>query len=211
MRHWRKWVSLALVLALAGGGFWAYWNYDLRWRPKTIDKHQAEIAAVLQPAGWVEPGLQGPKLYMISYRTCTDCLRFKAEELPALIMNDVNPRIIEIARADANGVSRSTPAERSTVAQLWITHDWGLMEAWDAVPAEAWTAPGIPPADGDAARTAVVESGRAMVEQLTRLLKPNGVRFAYPLLIWWDQEGRMRGCACERRETYRFVRKELGV
>ena len=50
-----------------------------------------------------------------------------------------------------------------------------------------------------------------MVEQLTRLLKPNGVRFAYPLLIWWDQEGRMRSCACERRETYRFVRKELGV
>ena len=42
-------------------------------------------------------------------------------------------------------------------------------------------------------------------------LKDNGIKFAYPTLIWWNAKGEMRGCACERRETYRFVRKELGV
>ena len=69
----------------------------------------------------------------------------------------------------------------------------------------------MPAADGDMARTAVVEAGRKTVEDLTSLLKPNGVKFAYPLLVWWNDKGEMRSCACEKRETYRFVRKELGI
>ena len=97
------------------------------------------------------------------------------------------------------------------MAQLWLTRDWKLMEAWEHVPAESWTAAGIPPADGDAARTAVIEAGRNLVDELKPLLKDNGVNFAYPLLVWWDDKGRMRACACEKRETYRFVRKELGL
>ncbi len=42
-------------------------------------------------------------------------------------------------------------------------------------------------------------------------MKDNGVKFACPLLVWWTKDGVMRACACERRETYRFVRKELGA
>ena len=61
------------------------------------------------------------------------------------------------------------------------------------------------------ARNAVIEAGRKMVEDLRPLLKANGVNFAYPLLVWWDDKGRMRSCACEKQETYRFVRKELGL
>ncbi len=208
--NWRVWASLILILAVAGAGGWAYWNYDLRWRPKTIDKHQAEIAAILESSGWVSPGRGDRKLYMISFRTCPDCLRFKSEELPAMMAAGVEPRVIEVARRDFNGISKSTPAERATVAQLWITRDWSLAERWEDVPPEAWTAEGIPPADGDAGRMAVVEAGRVMVDKLTPLMKANGVKFAYPLLVWWDRDGRMRGCACERRETYRFLRKELG-
>jgi len=34
---------------------------------------------------------------------------------------------------------------------------------------------------------------------------------AFPTLVWRDEDGRLRGCACEKRATYRFVRKELGV
>ena len=48
-------------------------------------------------------------------------------------------------------------------------------------------------------------------DRLAPLLKDNGIRFAYPTLIWWNARGEMRGCACEKRQTYRFVRNELGA
>jgi len=202
-------VIVTAGLVVAG---WAWWAYDLRWRPKTIDRHAPEIARLLeQEAGWVSPGHNGARLYMVSFRTCPDCLRFKAEQFPDLHAAGVDTRVIEIARRDVNGLSKSTPEERSTVAELWLNRSWALMERWEAVPTAAWTAPGIPPADGDPARSAIVEAGRRLVDQLVPLMADNGVRFAYPLLVWWDQDGRMRACACEKRETYRFVRKELGV
>ena len=211
MKRFQLWAIVGLAVALVGVGGWAYWNYELRWQPKTITKHQEEITKILETSGWVSPGKTGPKLYMVSFRTCPDCVRFKAEEFPLLQAAGVDTRVIEIARADYNGVPKSTPAERSTVAELWLNRSWPLMERWESVPAEAWTAPGISPADGDMARTAVVEAGRKMVVDLKPLLKANGVNFAYPTLVWWTADGKMRACACEKRETYRFVRRELGV
>lgn len=200
-------LTLALVLAAAGG--WAYWNYDLRWRPKTIGKHQPEIAGLLDAAGWVSPGGKGPKLYILAYRDCPDATRYLAEELPKLQAAGVDTRVIEVARRDANGQARSTSAERATVAQLWITRDWKLLDAWLKAP-PGWGAP-VPAAEGDMARMAVVESGRQLVDRLTPLLKDNGIRLRYPLLVWWDAKGEMRGCACEHPQSYRFVRKELGA
>lgn len=211
MGKFKLWAALALAVLVVGGGLYAWWATDLRWRPKTIDRNQAEIARLVEEAGWVSPGRTGPKLYMIGFRSCPDCIRFKEEEFPALHAANVDTRVIEIARADVNGLSKSSPAERATVAQLWLTRSWGLFERWSSVPAEAWTAPGIPPADGDAARMAVVEAGRTLVDDLKPLLKENGVNFAYPTLIWWTADGEMKACACEKRETYRFVRKDLGV
>ena len=211
MKRFQLWAIVGLAVALVGVGGWAYWNYELRWQPKTITKHQEEITKILETSGWVSPGKTGPKLYMVSFRTCPDCVRFKAEEFPLLHAANVDTRVIEIARADYNGVPKSTPAERSTVAELWLNRSWPLMERWESVPAEAWTAPGISPADGDMARTAVVEAGRKMVVDLKPLLKANGVNFAYQTLVWWTADGKMRACACEKRETYRFVRRELGV
>lgn len=213
MRRFRTWALLTLFVALigGGGGGWAVWNYDLRWRPKTIRHDQAEIARILQTSGWVSPGLKGKTLYMVSFRSCPDCIRFMSEEFPKLHAAGIDTRVIEIARRDKNGIAKSTPAERATVAQLWLARDWRLLQAWEAVPPEAWKAPGLPPADGDMARTAVVEAGRKAVDDLAPLLKTNGVHFAYPLLVWWNDKGEMRSCACEKRETYRFVRRELGV
>ena len=211
MRRFKLWGSAFLVLAVIAAGVWALWNFELRWRPNTVTKHQAEIAQLLKSAGWVSPGLKGGPLYMVSFRSCPDCIRFKTEEFPRLQAAGVDTRVIEIARRDVNGVAKSTPVERATVAQLWLTRDWKLMQAWEAVPVDAWKAPGIPPADGDLARMAVVESGRSLVDRLRPLLKDNGVELRYPTLVWWNAKGEMRACACEKRETYRFVRRELGV
>jgi hypothetical protein len=198
-------------VALAGAGGWAYWNYDLRWRPKTIAKNQAEIAKILQQSGWVSPGKAGPKLYVVSYRTCTDCVRLEQQEFPKFHAAGVDTRVIVIARADKNGVENSTPAERATVAELWANRQWPLLEKWDAGNPDNWKAEGIAPADGDLGRTALVEAGRKLVADLTPLMKANGVKFAYPLLVWWNKDGTMRACACESARTYRFLRKELGV
>ncbi|NGM51540.1 hypothetical protein G5B46_18160 [Caulobacter sp. 602-2] len=211
MKNWKLWAGLAAVVVVIGAGWWAWWNFELRWRPKTITRNQAEIAKILEGSGWVSPGLKGPKLYMISFRTCPDCVRFKKEEYPRLHKAGIDTRLIEIARADRNGVPKSTPVERATVAELWINRSWELSEKWDATPVDAWTAPGLKPADGDIARTAVIEAGRKSVEDLVPLLKQNGVNFAYPLLVWWTPDGQMKACACEKRETYRFVRKDLGL
>lgn len=211
MKNWKLLAGLAVVILAVGAGVFGWWSLDLRWRPKTITKHQAEIARILEGSGWVSPGLDGPKLYMVSFRTCPDCIRFKKEEYPRLHAAKVDTRLIEIARGDYNGVPKSTPVERATVAELWINRSWALSEKWDAAPVEAWTAPGLKPADGDIARTAVIEAGRRSVEDLRPLLKANGVNFAYPLLVWWTADGEMKACACEKRETYRFVRKDLGV
>ncbi len=201
-------------MILLAAGVFAWWELDLRWRPRTITRRQAEIAQLLARAGWVSPGLKGPVLYEIGFRSCEDCIRLSDEEFPRYHKAGVDTRVIMVVRRDYNGVSKSTPAERSTVAELWVNRSWPLLERWDKVPFDAWTAPGIPSADGDAARSAVVEESRALVDKIGPLLAANGVDadgFRYPTLIWWDRQGRMRACACEKRPSYRFVRKELGA
>jgi hypothetical protein len=200
---------LVLIVALAGAGGWAFWNYEARWRPKTVTRHQTEIVRILESSGWASPGFRGKRLYVVSYHGCPECRRYATEEFPKLHAGEVDTRVIEVVRRDLNGVRRSTADERATVAQLWLTHDWKLLQRWEAAPATRIA--GVPPADGDMARTAVVEASRKMVDDLTPLMKANGVKFAYPLLVWWDDKGRMRACACDRPETYRFVRKDLGV
>ncbi len=205
-----KLIGLGLVVLVATAVI-SWWAFDVRWRPKTIDKHQAEIAKILESAGWVSPGLGPTKLYMVSFRTCTDCIRFELEAFPKLHKAKVDTRVIVMARRDDNGIERSTPIERATMAQLWITRSWDLFKDWHAVAPEAWEGTGIPPADGDMARTAVVEAGRTMVDDLTPLLKDNGIDFFYPMLIWWTKDGEMHGCACEKPQQYNRALQELGA
>lgn len=211
MKKLKLWGGLVLALAVLAAGLYGWWSLDLRWRPKTIDRHQAEIAKILEGSGWVSPGGSGPKLYMVSYRDCTDCIRYEEVEFPKLHRAKVDTRVIVIARPDSNGVARSTPAERTTVAELWANRSWTLFNTWHNVPSEGWKAPGMPPADGDLARTAIIEASRKTVDDLVPLLKDNGVNFAHPLLVWWTSDGVMRACACEKSETYRNVRRELGA
>ena len=214
MKRLKLWAALIGVVLVVGGGLYGWWALDLRWRPHTISRHQAEIAALLQRAGWASPGLKGPVLYEIGFRSCEDCVRLRLEAFPALHKAGVDTRVIMVARRDVNGISKSKPAERSTVAELWANRSWALLEAWESVVPDAWTAPGITPADTDSGRSALVEQSRVLVDQLKPLLNDNGVDrngFRYPTLIWWDKQGRMRGCACEKRQSYAAVRRELGA
>ncbi len=201
----------ALVLTVVIAALYAWWRFDLRWRPETIDRDVAQITKILEQSGWVSPGLGGPKLYVIGYHDCAACTAFKGQELPGLQEASVDTRLIEIGRADDKGVPQSTLVERSTVAELWVNRSWALSQRWDAAAPGAWKAESITPADTDVARSAVVEAGRKMAADLAPLLKANGIAAGYPILIWWDKEGRMRGCACDKPEMYRYVRSELGA
>jgi hypothetical protein len=211
MRKLQAWAMMIVFVGVIVGGLYLWWNLDLRWRPHEITKNQAEIARILDGSGWVSPGGSGPKLYLIAYRDCDACARYEASELPALQKAGVDTRVIMIARPDLNGLAKSTPAERSTVAELWVNRKWDLLQRWTAAPAGAWTAAGIPAADGDVARSAVVEAGRDMVDKLTPLIKANGIAFAYPTLVWWSKDGKMEGCACGASQSWRRVRLDLGA
>jgi hypothetical protein len=211
MRRFLLFLGLAAILVVAGAVVYLMWDLDWRWRPHTVTKHQAEIAEALSQSGWVSPHLTGPKVYMIAYRDCAACIQLEQTLFPKLQAADVDTRVILIARPDQNGQPGSTPAERSTVAELWTNRSWKLFQQWSLVSPAAWTAPNIPPADGDAARTAVIGVGRQLVGTLTGQLKDNGVTVDYPTLIWWTKDGRMRACACTDPQTYRFVEQELGA
>jgi len=210
MTRLRLWLIGFVALALVIGGVYAWWSLDYRWRPKSIERRQAEIAKLLDGAGWVSPGQTGPKVYVITYGGCADCAALAAEALPKLQAAGVDTRLIVIARADANGLAQSTPVDRTTVAELWLNRSWRLLERWDAA-GSRWTAPGLPLADGDMARTAVVEAGRKLAADLKPLLKANGLTFGYPTVIWWRKDGVMRGCVCQKKPSYRFVLKELAA
>jgi hypothetical protein len=212
MRRFRLWLSLFGVVVAAGALLWAWWELDLRWRPKTISHDQAQIAALLDHAGWVSPGRGGRKLYLIAYRDCADCNAFERATFSRLQAAGVDTRVLMIARPDTNGLAQSTAAERAIVAELWLNRDWGLLQRWlAATQATAWSAVGLPDADGDMARTAVVGAGRTMVETLTSLLKDNGLALGYPTVIWWSKGGIMRACVCRAAPSYGPVQRDLGA
>jgi hypothetical protein len=211
MKRLQAWAMMIAFFAAVCGVLYLWWSLDLRWRPHKIGKHQDEIAKILEGSGWISPGLTGPKLYVIAYRDCADCTRYEDAEFPRLQKAGVDTRVIMIARPDLEGAAQSTTAERATVAELWVNRGWALFQKWTSTPVADWTARGIAPADGDVARSAVVEAGRASIERLTPLLGDNGIKLTYPSLVWWTKDGKMEGCACSAPQTYGFVRKDLGA
>lgn len=211
MRRFFVWSALAAVigLALAGGGYWAYWNFYARFQPVLVTRNQAEIQRLLDESSWISAGGGGAPLYIVGYRDSAAMQRYEREEVPKLRAAGVEARIIVFARADREGLAQSTPAERATVAELWLTRDWELYQRWTATPPRNWTAAGIPAADGNLARSAVVEAGRDFVAALARELGEAGLQTRYPLIVWRDREGYMMACACSDSRSWAFIRDDL--
>jgi hypothetical protein len=197
--------ALVGIAVIAAAIAYLLWDLDWRWRPHTVTKNQGAIATALAQAGWVSPHLAGPKVYVITAGDCGACAALTAKVLPGLQAKEVDTRVIVVAPADENGRPKSTAQARALVAELWANRNWKLYQQWASGPP-----PPAPAADGDAARTAIVEASRALVATLTAQLGASGVRFAYPTLIWWTKDGRMRACACTSPKSFRFVDAELG-
>jgi hypothetical protein len=213
MRRFLIWSALALVigLALAGTGYWAYWNFHARFQPVTIARNQAEIQRLLDEASWVSAGGGGEPLYIIGYRDSAATQRYELEEADKLRAGGVEVRVIVFARPDLEGQVRSTPAERSTVAELWLSRDWSLYQRWTATPSGSWTAAGIPVADGNLARSAVVDASRQFVTRLTTLLREAGAPIGYPLILWRDRDGFLKACACADSRSWAFIRDDVNA
>jgi hypothetical protein len=213
MRRFFIWSALAAVigLILAGGGYWAYWTYYARFQPVLIATHQVEIQRLLDESSWLSAGGAGEPLYIIGYRDSAAMQRYERDEVPKLRAAGIEARIVVFARPDREGLTQSTAAERATVAELWLTRDWALYQRWTATPTSAWSAAGIPAADGNLARSAVVEAGRAFVSRLSVALKQEGLGTGYPLIVWRDREGFMKACACNDSRSWAFIRDDLNA
>lgn len=213
MRRFLIWSALAVVigLAVAGAGYWAYWNFYARFQPVTISRNQTEIQTLLDEASWVSGGGGGEPLYVIGYRDSASTQRYEREEADKLRAGGVELRSIVFARPDREGQPQSTPAERATVADLWLSRDWSLYQRWTATPSRNWTAAGIPAADGNLARSAVVEASRQFVTRLNDLLRDAGAPSGYPLVIWRDRDGFMKVCACADSRSWAFIRDDFSA
>ena len=206
--------AMALVViipALIGTGYYIYWDQFQRWAPTTITRNQSEIQALLDKVDYVSPGRGGQPIYFITYRSCAQCRAFEEQEFPKYDAANIDTRVIPFAPSDSQGLRRSTAAERSTIAELWISRKWEIYQAWFMSSDTNWKATGLPVADNDFARDAVVQASRNFITQLQPLLAANNVRLAYPLVIWRDQNNMLKVCSCSDERAFHFIREDLGV
>lgn len=213
MRRFLIWTLLAAIvgLALAGGGFWAYWSMYARFQPVTITRNQAEIQLLLDASPYLSAERGGVPIWIVGYRDSAATQAFLSAETDRLRAGGVEPRIVLFARPDREGVAQSTAAERATIAELWLSRDWALYERWIATSPVNWTAAGLPAADGNPLRMAVIEGSRQFSTELSALLESAGVPTRWPLVIWRDPQGFLKACACSDRRAWPFIEDDLGV
>lgn len=213
MRRFLIWSGLAagIGLLLAVAAVWAYNHFYARFQPVTIDRNQASIQQLLDQASWVSSGSGDQPVYVVGYRDSSPTFTYLTTDVAKLQAGGADVRVLMFARADREGAALSTPAERATIAELWLNRDWELYRRWTATPAKDWSAGDLAPADGNLARTAVVEASRQFTEQLGRLLREAGVRPDWPLVIWRDREGFLKACACSNDRSWAFIRDDLGA
>jgi len=213
MRRFLIWTLLATIvgLALAAGGFWAYWSMYARFQPVTITRNQAEIQQLLDASPYLSAERGGVPIWIVGYRDSAATQAFAGPEAERLRAGGIEPRILLFARPDRDGIAQSTAAERATVAELWLSRDWALYERWMATSPANWTAAGLPAADGSPVRMAVVERSRELSAELAALLRDAGVPTRWPLVLWRDPQGFLKACACSDRRAWPFIEDDLGV
>ncbi len=203
---------VVIIPALIGTGYYIYWDQYKRYAPVTIVHNQAEIQALLDKADYVSPGRNSQQtLYLITYRTCTACRAFEEQEFPKYDAAGIDTRVIVFAPGDVQGLKKTTVAERSTIAELWLSRKWEFYQAWFSSSDANWKAEGLPVADNDFARSAVVSASRDFVAQLAPYLAANKVPLTYPLVIWRDQNNMLKVCSCTDPKAYHFIREDLGA
>jgi hypothetical protein len=207
MHRVRRWFVFLMMLAVIAGAMWLWWEVDLRGDPHTIKKDQAALAAALQRAGWVSPHINGKIVYVLVTGECPACEKFETGPLEALETRGVDTRIIVVAPPDKDGKAMSTAADRAAVAEFWINRDWSLYKRWREP--SPTTMAGIAPADGDAARTAVVQAAQASAATIQDALKRNGVARGYPVAIWWNKAGDMRASLVDNGAAARKAEREV--
>ena len=206
MRFWQAIGMMVAFVVVVIGVVFLWWDLDVRWRPHEISRNSDQLVNLLQSAGWVSSGGGANKVYLVALRNCRPCERFAASELPALQKAGADVRIVMIAAPEQT----STPAERSTIAELWVNRRWPLLQSWLEAPLATWTAPNVPPADGDAARSAVVETSRDLADRLKPLTRQNGLTFAYPLVVWRTNDGVLEAAAGNCPKTWAYLMKDAG-
>ena len=212
----RKFLLNAMIAAVVipvvfGFGYWAYWNAVLKYQPVLLTKDALEVQRLLEASDYVSPGLgrtgtNSKAVYFVTIHGCRACATYEAQEFPKLSAAGVDTRVIAIA---PEGLDQSRPEDRTTVAELWLNRSWDLYKKWRADP--NWNAEGLRPADGDLARTAVVDAGRKFLKDLTPLLTENRATVRYPLVIWRDNDNRLKVCSCDTPESFSYVRHDLGA
>ena len=205
---------LVFVLMLAGLFYVArYQRLPLPGRlapksPHTVRLDADQLADALAHAPWVSPGGAGPVLYKIGYRACPDCIAWDHTELPALLAGGVQTRILIYARRDL-----STARERAVVAELACARAWPLYQRWtDDVEAAYYYRYGTPPApEPDTARSACLERGRKVRDQVAHIVAKNGAAMQTPALFWQNKSGQWRFFMGNNARVNRLIRRELGV
>ncbi len=203
-----------IVPGLIGGGYWLWWDQVERYAPITITNPEdvAHIQSLLDRVDYVSPSAQPRFVYTIGYHACVPCRAYQDQEFPKLAAANVEARVIPFALADDGVKKQSTPAERTTVAELWLNRSWPLYTQWYTTSDDLWKAEAFKSADDDMARSGVVWASRQFVEELRPLLSKNRMtKIEYPIIIWRDKNNQLRACSCNNDRSYAFIRRDLGI
>ena len=205
----RMYKTILVVAFALIGGQQSIAADDMADRPKTL-QHEAAIAALLDDASWVSPGLSKDKvLYMVSWQSCPYCLAYERDDFPKLQAAGVDTRVIVYVRAIS-----STTQERAGVAELWRHRSWELWKRFVKIPISSWTAEGLP-SDTDPTSVALVAKSQKFADNMRVLMSENGIgtreHLNLPTLIWRGKDGHLRGCGCEKVELRKYVLDELGA
>lgn len=150
-----------------------------------------EIAHMLEMAPWVSAGNEGPVLYVVTFRTCTNCAAFKAAEYETLLADGADVRWIVYARRDL-AERRASNGELAAVAQLAADRDYGFFTRWYAVAPETfYESEGLAATEPDGAALSNVEFLRQIADDMAAILRANGVAAGSPIFLWQQGEAWM--------------------